>query len=142
MKLPANLGLKIYLIIFGIFCFSDLMALSLPEGGTYIYYNTLLTFYHPAGIWYVFAILNALLSCLCLFALFRRAFSLTPVWKELFQWLFFARIATAILGHNYEFLALKSAFIGTPVIGYISIGVWFLFTYPSFKEHYCYAFKH
>ena len=141
MKLPTNLGLKIYLILFGIFSFSNLIALSSPEGAAHIYYNILLTFHPPAGIWYVLAILNAVISCACMIPLFRRAFCLGPLWLKFFQWLFFMRLGSTLLGHNYEFITLKSSFTGTPIIAYISIGVWLLFVYPSFKEHHDYAFK-
>jgi hypothetical protein len=141
MKLPTNLGLKIYLILFGLFSFSELIALSTTESAAYIYYNTLLTFHPPAGTWYVLAIVNAVISCACMIPLFRRAFSLPRLWIKSFQWLFWMRLGSTVLGNNYEFVTLRSCLIGTPLIAYILIVVWLLFFFPSFKEHYIYAFK-
>ena len=141
MRLPINLGLKIYLCLFAIICASSLTALLIPEGGTFIYYNTLLTFNERATTWYTLAIFDATLSCLAVIPIFRRAFNLPLHYEKFFQLLFFLRLAGLTLGHNYEYLVLKAAFRGTPLIGWITIAVWFLFIFPSFKEHYSYAFK-
>ena len=141
MKLPNNLGLKVYLILFSIFALGDITALMLPDGATYIYYNTLLRFQHTAIIWYLGAILNAILGCLAIIPMYLRAFGKRPVCIQLFQMLFVLRIVTIFLGHNYESVVLKSAFIGTPVMGFLTLGIWSLFSFPSFKEHYIYAFQ-
>ncbi len=142
MRLPTNLGLKIYLIIFAIFTFSSLISLSRPDGITYTYYNILLTLHAPAGIWYILAILNALISFTILIPLYRRSFNLTGIHIKLFKWLFFVRILTTLLGHNYEVVIIKSAFQGASILmGIIALSIWLLFLYPSFKEHFIYSFR-
>ena len=140
MKLPNNLGLKAYLTIFTVFSLGTLASLSSPDGNTYVYYNTLVRFHHPALIWYIFAALDAVLGCLSAIPLALRAFEKPVVWASLFQIFFFLRLLTTVLGHNYEWIILKSAFIGTPNIGWLTLLVWGIFTFPSFKEHYIYAF--
>jgi hypothetical protein len=140
MKLPNNLGLKAYIILFFIFALGDLTSLTSPDGGTSLYYNTLLRFHHPAIIWYILAILDALLGCLTVIPMALRAFNKPPIWIHLFQILFILRIFTTFLGHNYEYIVLKSALIGTPIIGWLTLGIWAMFAFPSFKEHFIYAF--
>jgi hypothetical protein len=140
MKLPTNLGLKAYLILFAIFAFSNLMALISSDGATAIFYNTMTIFFSPAIIWYLLAALDALLSCLTVLPLCLRAFGQTPRWTGLFQWLFILRIICIFAGHRYEYIVLKSSFLGTPLLGWLALGVWTLFVFPSFKEHYIYAF--
>ena len=54
--------------------------------------------------------------------------------------LFVLRILTIFLGHNYEWVVVKSALLGTPLMGWLILGVWGTFIFPSFKEHYIYAF--
>ena len=141
MRLPNNLGLKIYLIIYTIFSLTGLQALSHPKAAVFTYYNILITFDPSAGIWYVFSVLDSLIGCLIIIPLFRRAFSMVNLWTRLFRWVFYARIATTILGHNYEYLAIRSSFYNAPMLGYITLGVWVLFLYPSFRELHTYAFR-
>jgi len=141
MKLPNNLGLKAYTILFSIVALGNFLSLTTPDGGTYIYYNTMLRFHHGVIIWYVLAVLDAVLGCLTTIPLARRAFDKKPIWTQLFQLFFILRILTIFLGHNYEWVILRSAFFGTPVIGWLLLGIWGLFAFPSFKEHYIYAFQ-
>jgi hypothetical protein len=142
MRLPINLGLKIYLIIFTIFTASSLLSLSVAEGVTYTYYNILFILHKPSGIWYILAILNALLSCLVIIPLYRRAFKQPSILIKLFQCLFYVRIGTTLLGNNYEAVIIQSAFKGSSILmGLITLGVWIIFLYPSFKEHYIYSFR-
>ncbi len=142
MRLPINLGLKIYLGLFTIFAASSLISLAVPEGIAYTYYNILLILYEPSGFWYIMAILNAILSCTTIIPLYRRAFNLSAIWTSLFQSLFFVRLGTTLLGHNYEAVIIKSAFKGSSLLmGFVTLGVWLLFIFPSFKEHFIYAFR-
>ncbi len=140
MRLPTNLGLKLYLILFTIFATGSLISLAIPEGGTFTYYNIIIGLWDTARIWYILALLDAILSCVTFIPLFRRAFTLAPRWTRLFRCLFILRVATFFWGHNYEFLVVRAAFHGTPYIGGITLGVWLLFIYPSFREHHTYAF--
>ena len=140
MKLPNNLGLKAYLLLFGIIALGNFFSLTTSDGTTYIYYNTLLRFHHAAITWYVLAVLDALLGCLTVIPLARRAFGKTPILIQLFQIFFILRILLIFLGHNYEWVVIRSALAGTPLMGFILLGVWGLFIFPSFKEHYIYAF--
>jgi Na+/melibiose symporter-like transporter len=141
MKLPNNLGLKAYVILFSIVAMGSFLSLTQTEGSTYVYYNTLLRFNSAALIWYVLAILDAILGCLTALPLTLRAFSKPPIWTRLFQIFFILRILTIFLGHNYEWVVLRSAFIGTPIVGWLTLAVWCGFTFPSFKEHFIYAFQ-
>lgn len=141
MKLPNNLGLKIYIIIFGIVALGNFLSLTSPEGSTYVYYNTLLRFNGAAATWYVLAILDAILGCLVVIPLALRAFAKPRVWSRLFQIFFILRIFTMFLGHNYEWIVIKSSFLGTPVMGWLLLGIWSAFMFPSFNEHYIYAFR-
>jgi hypothetical protein len=141
MKLPNNLGLKAYVLLFTVVALGNFLSLTKPEGSTYIYYNTLLRFNDATIIWYALAILDAVLGCLAAIPLAFRAFSKPPVWIKLFQIFFVLRILTIFLGHNYEWVVLKSAFLGTPLMGWLTLGVWSIFMFPSFKEHYIYAFR-
>jgi hypothetical protein len=141
MKLPRNLGLKAYTIIFTIFALGGLSALTSPDGETYIYYNTLLSFHSAAIISYSLAILDAVLGCLAIIPLTLRAFERPQIWARILRILFILRIMTLFLGHSYEWIVIKSALVGTPIIGWLTIGVWGLFIFPSFKEHFIYAFQ-
>ena len=42
MKLPNNLGLKAYLILFGIISLGNFLSLTTSDGSAYIYYNTII----------------------------------------------------------------------------------------------------
>ncbi len=141
MRLQNNLGLKLYLILFTIFSFSALLTLFEPRAAQYIYYNTLIRFYPLATAWYLLAILNACLACTSIIPLFYRAFALVPKWTKLFQWLFFLRLIATFIGHNYEFIIVKSSIMNNPLIGALGLGIWMLFVFPSFKEHLIYAFR-
>ena len=141
MRLPMNLGLKIYLCLFAVIAGASLTALLTPDGTTFIYYHTLRTFHPPASIYYTMAIFDAALSCLISVVLFRKAFNLPPLYESSLRILFALRVAGLFLGHNYEFVSLKASFHGAPLMGWITLGIWGLFIFPSFKEHYLYAFK-
>ena len=141
MKLPNNLGLKAYIIIFTVVALGNFLSLIMPDGDTCIYYNTLLRFHHPAVIWYMLAVLDAVLGCLTVIPMALRAFEKPSVCLQLFQVFFVLRLFTTIFGHNYEWIVLRSAFIGTPLVGWLTLGVWTLFAFPSFKEHFVYAFR-
>jgi hypothetical protein len=141
MKLPNNLGLKGYTILFAIFAMGTLTSLTTPDGGTYIYYNTLLRFHPPSILWYILGLLDAILGCLAVIPLILRAWNRPPVVIQLFQLFFMLRIVMIFFGHNYEWLVIKSAFLGTPIIGWLTLGIWALFVFPSFKEHFIYAFR-
>ena len=92
MKLPNNLGLKIYLAFFTVFSFSCLLSLAIPETPSYIYYNSMIKFCPPAAIWYILAIMDAILNFTGVIVLIRRAFGLKAQWTTLFQWFFFLRL--------------------------------------------------
>lgn len=141
MKLPNNLGLKAYIILYTIFALGTFTALTAPDGSTCVYYQTLLILHPPAFVWYVLALLDASLGCLAVIPMTLRAFGKPRILGDFFQMLFVLRLLSTFLGHNYEYMVLKSAFIGTPAVGWITLGVWGLFAFPSFKEHYVYAFR-
>ena len=141
MRLPNNLGLKIYVALFAVYCLSNLANLSLAAGEAYIYYNTLLTLHNPSRIWYVLAIMDNIFSCLCLIPLTRRAFTRPRQDIKFFQWLFLLRLATLLPGNHYPYMIVKAAFNGSSTLGMLTIGTWAIFIFPSFKEHYTYAFK-
>jgi hypothetical protein len=141
MKLPNNLGLKAYIILFAIFAWGSFTALITPDGGTHIYYNTFLRLHNLAIIWFIFAILDSLLGILTVIPLLLRAFEKPLICPRVIRHLFILRLFMIIPGHNYEWVVLKSTFIGTPTVGWITLGVWALFTFPSFKEHFVYAFR-
>ena len=100
MKLPRNLGLKAYLILFMIVATGNLLSLTMPDGENYIYYNTLLRFHHPAIIWHILGMLDGILGCLATIPLARRAFDMPSVWTGLFRLFFILRNVTLYLGHN------------------------------------------
>ncbi len=140
MKLPNKLGLKAYLIVFSILAFGNFTSLLIPDGNSFIYYNTLLRFQSIAVIWYVLAIVDAILGCFTVIPLIFQAWNKKPFLTGLFKIFFALRIITIFLGHNYEWVILKSSFIGSPVLGISTLAIWIAFSFPSFKEHYSYAF--
>ncbi len=136
MRLPINLGLKVYLLLFAIFAITTLVSLCSPEGDTFIYYNIILRL-NPLGfLWYALAIFDAIITCMVIAPLSEKAYSRTSHWIIFYRWLLILRIPAFCLGHNYDFLMLRAAFHDTPARGYITLGVWLLFLYPSFREHY------
>ena len=141
MRLTNNLGLKIYTVIFAAYAGSSLISLEHPEGTTGMYYKTLATLHHPSMFWYIMALVNAVFTCAAVIPLFDRSFNRPGNAIKFFQYLFFIRLATALLGHNYELVTIKSAFLSAPLVGIASLGIWLLFMFPSFKEHAVYAFS-
>ncbi len=141
MRLPINLGLKLYLIVFAVFAILSVLSIGVPDGSAFIYYNVLWRLNPVSMIWYALAMLDVIVTCLCLVPLFERAFSQPPRWIRFYQWLFVMRAITFIVGHNYEFLNVRSAFHDTPLRGYLYLGIWLLFMYPSFKEHYTHSYR-
>ncbi len=141
MRLPNNLGLKVYIALFALFCLSHLASLCLPTSEAFIYYNTLFTFYAFSRILYMFAILDAALACLSVIPMALLAFERPQQNVRFFQWLFFLRLATLLPGNNYQYVIVKSAFHGSMLLGVLTLGIWALFILPSFKEHHAYAFK-
>ena len=141
MRLPNNLGLKLYVAIFAVFCLCGLMNLSLSGSEINTYYSTLFTLHLPARAWYVFAILDGIFSCLSVIPLTYRAFTMPPQNIAFFQWLFFLRLSALLPGNNYQYVVVKAAFHGSMLLGLLTLGVWAVFIIPSFKEHHAYAFK-
>ncbi len=141
MRLPNNLGLKIYVALFAIFCLCGLANISLSESETYTYYNTLLTLHPPSRAWYVFAILDSILSCVSVVPLTLRAFAKPRQDIRFFQCLFFLRLVALLPGNHYQYMVVRSAFHGSTLMGLLTLGTWAIFIFPSFKEHHTYAFK-
>jgi hypothetical protein len=140
MKLPERLGFKLYFLFFTWVCLGELVALILPEAENYIYYHTLQALLPTTVMFYHYALLRVLVDLICLVPLLAYAFKWKPMAGWFWRPLFLTRIATDLIGHNYELQTFKSAFYGDRGVFIATLIVYGLFLVPSYYAHYAYAF--
>ena len=116
----------------------QVLSLMAPDQDIYIYYHVIKTFFPIAAIHYYLALISSLLTLLALYPLFAYAFHGKQRALWLFGPLFFIRFFADILGHNYEFLFLKSHFTNELTHGLIFLTFAILLILPSYYAHYKY----
>lgn len=135
MKILNKLGYKTYFLIFGWLCFGELGILLNSSSDVFIYYRVLQSFYPPSAILYVLALLRAIVNIICLIPLYGFAFSKPIPWIKPLKILLFVRVLLDLVGHNYEWLSVKSLFYIKPFLPVCALAVWVGINFVSYKAH-------
>lgn len=141
MRLPQRLTYRIYFFFIAWIVLTDLFVLITPDSEGYVYYHTMEALLPPAVMFYRYALLSAVVNIICLGALFAYAFNWKPAGGWFWRPLFLTRIATDVLGHNFELQALKSAFHAERGLLVTTLVVYAFLLIPSYYAHYCHAFR-
>lgn len=136
MQWTKGLAHKIYFVVFAWFCLGELAGLFTAESDTFLYYNILGTLHSGGSTAYHFAILRAVTNTLCLAPLFCVAFNKQiNALNWLFKPLLIVRVVADIIGHNYEWLFMKSMAHEAGLAGFIPLGIYIAFILPSYQAH-------
>jgi hypothetical protein len=136
MTLPlwlTSIPIRTYCVLFMMFAAAKLGALWTDSSPAYIYYHSMMKFYDLTVFWYAMALLDGILAGITCIAVFRAAFSLAPLWPRFFRTIFFLRLATVVMGNNYETVGLKALYINSPSAGILCAVAFVLILLPSFR---------
>ena len=135
-----KVGWKIYLIIFSLFTLGSMISILYEGSYTYIYYHILIAFHKSYLLSYWYAIISNVINSMTLLSLTFYVFRIRNLQFKFWQWLFVLRVVFDVVGHAFEYKAIKSLFYSDPWLGLMTILLVLAVLFPSYLATFRYAF--
>lgn len=141
MKLPKNLGWKIYFVFFFFWASSYTFELLWPHTAIHLFYRILMAFHGTLKIFFIFNVVYAFFELLAAIGIYLYIYEISFLDRRIWRHIFWIRIILSLFGRLYETIFVKSLIVNAPSVGWAFLISAASLLIPSYLILYKYAFR-